>query len=245
MGVASLFTLADLADQVCLNLGAQDNITQLKARKYVNRTILRFIEMGTWSFQHVYQQPFPGVAPSNVTVANQISYVMPNVLKVHTLYMRTPVQRRLQRLEDRKYRRMYPNDTAVGTPYYYREMGRATGTQDNLQIGLYPIPDAAYTLYWDGIVAIPLLVNDTDDFRLVCGIPGYFADIIIEMATAIGWKEVDDQDQGAQLQEVLMRLKSIYEEDQNSIEDRLIMAPFESEDVDRYFDPMLDPRFGE
>ena len=241
-GPSFLFTFADLADQVCINYGAQDNITQAKARKFINRAILRFIEMGNWSWQSVFEQPFPN-PQAPVTVSNQKAYLMPNCLEINSLYMRSPIQRRLIRLDQRKYRRMYPNDTAVGTPYYYVDRGRAPGTIDNRMVSLYPIPDSSYQLLWDGIVAIPLLVNDTDDFRVVCGIPGYFSDLLIEMATAIGWKEVDDATQGQQLTEVLARLKSAYEEDQSSLEDRLIMAPFESEDIDRYFDPQLDPRF--
>lgn len=247
MSATSLFILSDIATQVCNNLGASDNITQAKARQYINRAILRFIEMGTWSFQYVFEQPFPGQgSPINQTTPNQKAYTVLNALKITSLWMQSPIMRRLILLDNRKYRRMYPNDTAVGTPYYYRDMGRVKGsTSDQLQIGLYPVPDSNYVLLWDGIAAIPLLVNDTDDIRSVTGIPGYLVDLVIEMATAIGWKEIDDQDQGTQMAETVKRLAAAYADDQSELEDRLIMAPFESEDVDRYFDPQLDPRFGE
>ena len=143
---------------------------------------------------------------------------------------------------------MYPNDTATGTPYYWRLAGRSnasTSALDTLKVGLYPIPDAAYTLKWDGVRRITLLSADSDDVRVVTGMPVNLVDVLIEMATAIGWKEIDDAAASEQMQEVLIRLKGAYSDDQHNIEDRLIMAPFESDEIDRYFDPQLDPRFNE
>lgn len=242
----NFFLFQSLCDQVCRNVGSQDNLTELRAQDWVNRAIIRFTEMGEWSWQRGYQLPFPNTV-NNVTSANQEIYSVPNCIRIESLFMKSPIQRRLTLLDDRKFRRMYPNNIATGTPYYYRHVGRVNtgGAVDTLQIGLYPIPDSAYTLQWDGVQAMPTLVNATDDIRALTGMPQFMVDILIEMATAIAWKEIDDADNGSQLKEAVARLKSAYGKDQHDIDDRLIMAPFESEDIDRYFDPQLDPRFNE
>ena len=247
MAANDIFTLASLADQVSLNVGSQDNITELKAQKWINRALLRFQELGEWSWQRVYEQPFPNAA-APVLVANQKVYTVSNCLRIESIFLRSPIQRRLVMLEDRQYRRMYPNDTATGTPYYYRLPGRTNVDNQHLNsrnVGFYPIPDSGYTVLWDGVAPINYLLNTTDDIRVLTGMPDFLVDLVIEMATAIGWKEIDDADGQAQMAEVLKRLKGAYSDDQNEIDSRLIMAPFESEDIDRYFDPQLNPNFNE
>lgn len=59
MAANSLYTLAELANLVCLNVGAVDDITQAKAKKNINRALVRFAEMGEWPWQKVYAQDFP------------------------------------------------------------------------------------------------------------------------------------------------------------------------------------------
>ncbi len=113
--------------------------------------------------------------------------------------------------------------------------------KDVLKIGLYPIPDAAYTLLWDGIKPISLVTAASEDIREITGMPVSMIDILIEMATAIGWKEIDDQDQGAQMQEVLLRLKAMYSKDNHSLEDVHVMRGFDDDMV--YRDPVLPPQF--
>lgn len=241
MAANDLFTLAQLADQVCNNLGAVDDVTQTKARKFINRALLRFTEMGEWSWQRVYDQSFPTI------VGGTKVYGVPSCLRIESLYLSSPIQRRLILLQDREYRRRYPNDTATGMPYYYRHAGRSnTGSNvDTLQIGLYPIPDTVYTFKWDGVRAITMLTSDTQDIRNITGMPTFMVDLVVEMATAIGWKEIDDADAATQMQECMVRLKAAYGKDQHDIDDRHIMAPFETEDLDKHFDPQLDPRFNE
>ena len=238
MAATDLFQLQYIANQVCLNVGATDNLTQTKARLWINRCIIRMQEMGEWSWQGAYGLSFN-------TVANQNTYTIPGVLKILTMYLSSPIQRKMTLLAERQFRRMYPNDSAVGTPYYFRKAGWSKATVDSPIFGLYPIPDAIYTVKYDAILPIPLLVNDTDDIRLLTGMPSNLVDLIIEMATAIGFKEEQDVDSSSQMQECMVRLKAAYGDDHSEIEDRLVMAPMEADDIDRYFDPQLDPRFNE
>lgn len=187
---------------------------------------------------------FPGLTA--VTVAGTRTYNVRNCLRITSLYIASPLERKLRLLDDREYRRRYPNDTMQGTPYWYLNRGRGAVDANNLdilKIGLYPVPDAAYTLLWDGIRPINLLVSDSDDIRLITGMPSNLVDIVIEMATAIQWKEIDDAAAATQLQEALMRLKGAWESGSHDIEDRHIMASFD-EDMD-YADPVLPPNYNE
>ncbi len=247
MAATDLFTLADLKTQVCLNLGAVDDVSMAKAGKYINRALIRFQELGIWSFQQVFEQDFPGA--TTVTVAGTKTYSVPECLEITSLFMSSPIQRRLVMLGDREYRRMYPNDTATGTPYYYLRRGKSglisPATFNILKIGLYPVPDAAYTLKWDGYKKITLLSSDTDDVRSKSNIPETMVDLLIEMATAVGWKEIDDGDAAAQMQECMARLKAYYNDDNHSIEDVHVLSPLDGDNLDKIFDPILPPNFGE
>lgn len=243
MAADSLFTLADLKTQVCLNLGATDDVTQSKSEKYINRALIRFSEMGIWSWQRVFNQAFPGT--TSVTVSGTSTYGVKNCLELHSLYYDPAGSQwgRLLLMGDREFRQSYQSPTATGRPYLYLHRGRTnTATEkDVLNIGVYPTPDAAYTLKWDGIKPITLLTGVTQDVREITGIPVHMIDILIEMATAIGWKEIDDAVTGEQMNEVLMRLKGMYNRDNHSIEDVHVMRGFDSEDY--YRDPTLPPQY--
>lgn len=244
MAANSLFILSDLANQVCLNLGATDDLSQLKAQKYINRALIRFSEMGIWSWQKVYAQAFPGA--TSVTVNGTFEYSVKNCLEIHSLYF-DPTNSNVGRLilmGDREFRQRYSQANATGRPYLYLERGRANADTNNLdtqKIGLYPIPDAAYTLKWDGIKPISLLTSASDDVRVVTGMPVSMIDILIEMATAIGWKEIDDAQAAEQMQEVMVRLKGMYQKDNHSIEDNHVFRSFEGEDF--YRDPTLPANY--
>lgn len=243
MAFDALYTMADLQLQVGLNLGATDDVTLAKAAKYVNRALLRFSEMGIWSWQKVFGQSFPGT--TSVTISGTADYSVKNCLEMHSLYFDPAGSQwgRLTLMGDREFRQCYQNPIATGRPYLYLHRGRVNSSteKDVLKIGLYPVPDAAYTLKWDGIKPITLLTGATQDVREQTGMPSHLIDLLIEMATAIGWKEIDDADAATQMQEVMIRLKNAYNRDNHSIEDVNIMRGFDSEDY--YRDPQLPSNY--
>jgi hypothetical protein len=138
---------------------------------------------------------------------------------------------------------MYPNNTANGNPYYWRRMGSSTTVVNTIKIGVYPIPDAIYTLKYDGVKPIVSLVNDTDDIRLITGMPNTLVDLVIEMATAIGWTQIDDSEATNKLKECLVRMETAYGQDKSEIDDRLIMSPMEVDEWNKYWDPVLPSNF--
>jgi hypothetical protein len=195
-----------------------------------------FMEQGIWSWQYVYEQSLP-------TVGGTSTYSV-SALKINSLYSTNP-NRRLKPIEDRAFRRFYPNPTLSGTPYLYRRMGRSTATADTLKIGLYPVPDGVYALKWDGILPITLLTSDSQDVRTTTGMPSTIVNLLIDLAVAIGFGQNGDSDENPKLQEVLARLESAYAQDNYDIDDSMVMAPLEAEDLNRYYDPALPPDFGE
>lgn len=243
MAANSLFALSDLTTQVCLNLGAVDDVSVAKAQKWINRALIRFSEMGIWSWQKVVEQAFPGA--TSVTVAGTATYSVKNCIEMQSLYFDPSSSNvgRLLLMDDREFRRLYQQTTATGRPYLYLHRGRVNDAtnKDVLKIGLYPIPDAAYTLKWDGIKPISLLTATTDDVREVTGMPVTMVDILIEMATAIGWKEIDDQAATVQMQEVMVRLREAYNRDNHDIEDNHVMRS--DPGPDPYMDPRLPPQY--
>lgn len=198
---------------------------------------MMFSEVGEWSFQRVYGESFS-------TVASTATAEISNVLRIDSMYTATPLQRKLTLIEDRLFRIRFPNATATGTPYYWRIAGRKKASTDTQIVGLYPIPDAVYTINWDGVRKIPLMSNDGDDIRDVTGMPTQYVNLVIEIATALGYKSDDDQLASQQLQECAQRLQNFYHKDQDQIDDRLIMRPFEAEDSAFMADPLLPPNFG-
>lgn len=243
MAANSLYQLSDMAEQVAENYGDTSDITITKAKKWINRAGIIFSEVGDWRFLNVYGEILSTV------VSQELYEVTPSgtnkVNKILTLYSSQPIQRRIQLIEDRQFRRLYPNNTATGFPYYYREAGRSTTVLDVPIIGLYPIPDSIITLRYDFKRQIPMLINDTDDPRLAWGMPQHYCELVIDLATAIGFRELDDSMHGEAYQEAMSRIAGAYKDDGANVENRFVFAPMESEDMDRFFDPMLDPRFYE
>lgn len=233
----SLFTLDDLALQVGKNIGDQSDLTLADCKKWINRSLLMFSEMGEWSFQRVYGESFS-------TVANTATAEVANVIRIDSMYTATPLQRKLTLIEDRLFRIRFPNATATGTPYYWRIAGRKKADTDTQIVGLYPIPDAVYTINWDGVRKIPLLVNDSDDIRTVTGMPTQYVNLVIEIATALGYKGDDDALAAQQLQECAQRLQNFYFKDQDQIDDRLIMRPMDADSMSDWYDPILPSQYG-
>lgn len=237
MAANDLFRLDYLADQVGLNLGATDDISLAKAKKYLNRALIRFSEMGIWSWQYAPGQSFS-------TVNGTETYEFANVLKIKSMWMASPIQRRLSLVNDRQFRGLYPNTSATGTPYLYRKAGYSSTTVDAPKFAFYPIPNGVFTVYYDCIRPITLMSADTNDVRLITGMPSNLIDILIEMATAIGYKEIDDSMSAKQMEECMLRLSAAFREDQSEIDDVMVMRAFESEDAYRYDDPVLPPQYG-
>lgn len=243
MAANDLYTQIDMATQVALNYGDTSDITIEKAKKWLNRGLVLINEAGDWSWARVFGEELTTVASQEIYSLTPTS--SNTIKKLESVYMSSPIQRRLKMVEDRQFRRLYPNNTATGTPFFYRKAGKDRTAVDTLKIGLYPVPSGVYTIKYDFVSNIPLLVAETDDPRKVCGMPTSLCELLIDIATAIGFRELDDAVYQSAFAEVVERIAQAYRDDYSEIEDSFVMAPMESSDIDKFFDPVLTPYFNE
>lgn len=238
MAANSLFTLEDLSLQVAQNYGDTSDITIAKCEKFINRALLRINEMGDWSWLMKYDATF------NTTSGTETYTLGAGVKKVYALYYSDNVRRKLRLMDDRRFREIFTyNVTPTGTPLWYRLAGRDT-TYGRRQVKLFPIPNATIAMYYDYRQEISLLTATTDDVRVVTGMPDHMVDALIELATAIGYREQDDGDYESAMEEAMARLQRLLEDDLTEIDDRVRMANFEGDSV-YYGDPVLPPQYGD
>lgn len=236
MNPAQLYTIRGIVRQVCQNVGSLDETTQEQAYTWVNRALIRFSELGEWSWQKFYGE-------SLTTVASQAIVTLPNVFKVTSMFMASPYQKKLVMIEDRQFRAQYPNDTFTGCPYFYRTAGTSKSNADAIELGFYPIPDAAYTINYDGVRPIALPTSLSQDIRQYTGMPANIVDIVIDMATAIGYEADDDVNEGPRFARAVARMEAAYQKDQSQIDDRLVMSPFGEVDAYQMQDPLFPPQY--
>lgn len=238
MAADSLFTLLDLATETSQNLGATDDVSIAKAKKFVNRALIRISEMGPWSWQMVYD------ATVN-TVSGTESYVLAtDVKKLQAVWINDTARRKLRLIDDRRFREIFTqNVTPQGTPLYYRDFGR-DATTGNRKIALYPVPNSVLAIGYDYEREMQLLVDNTDDVRVETGMPDHMVDALIELATAIGYREQDDSDYGSAMAEAIERWIELRNNDQTEIDDAIRAAPMGGDGRD-FLDPILPPRFGD
>ena len=158
--------------------------------------------------------------------------------------MSSPYQKKLDLIEDREFRARFPNDTFTGCPYFYRVHGTSTSNPDYLSFAFYPIPDAVYTIKYDGVRPIELPSSDSMDIRVTTGMPSMLADVLIDMATAIGFVGDDDVKADRQLASAIARLENAYKMNDSQIDDRLVARPFGGvEDMQGAQDPWLPTNY--
>lgn len=236
MAANDLFTLLDIATEVSQNYGDTSDITIAKAKKWVNRALMRISEMGTWSWQKVYDEALN-------TVAGTETYTLADgVKKINAIWIQGSTRRKLRLIEDRRFREIFTQPTTPqGTPLYYRNYGR-DATSGEKKIAIYPVPNAVYALKYDYDREIQMLVDNTDDVRVETGMPAHMIDALIELATAIGYRELDDSDYESAMAEALERWRALFADDSSEIDDRIRQAPFEADGPDLN-DPVLPSNY--
>lgn len=236
MNPSQLYTIRGMIRQVCQNVGSLDEQTQEQAYVWINRALIRFSELGQWSWQKFYGDTVD-------TVVNEAIVTLPNVFEVTSMYMASPYQKKLVLIEDRQFRAQYPNDTFTGCPYFYRLTGTSKSNADAIDVGFYPIPDSTYTIKFDGVRPISLPTSLSQDIRQYTGMPANIVDIVIDMATAIGYEADDDVDESSRFARAVARMEAAYQKDQSKIDDRLIMSPFDALEAAELAMPQFPPQF--
>lgn len=219
------------------SLGAVDDVTVATCKRLVNRALVRISEKYDWPFLFVQ-------GGTITTVASTETYSLDTtVQKVTSMYVTGTRSRVLRLMEGRQFRQTFTNPIlSTGTPNYYRYAGvdASTGAK---KVSLYTIPSTAETIYYDYVKKMPLLSNNTDDVRTVCGLPDHAVDALIELATAIGMRKFDDADYESAMAEAIVRWDAIYQDYTNEIDDRLRARSFEGAEFIG-MDPILPPAYG-
>lgn len=237
MASTSLYTLAEIAAVVAENYGADDDITLARAKKWVNRALMRINEMGDWSWLMAFDATFS-------TVASTESYVLgAGVKKIYSVSLNIgSARRKLRLIDDRKFRDLFAyNTTTTGTPSWYRLFGRDAST-GRRKVALFPIPSSVVSVYYDYRKEITLLTNDSDDVRATTGMPDHMIDALIELATAISYRQLDDSDYANAMAEAVARWRTLLAEDLNEIDDTIRMRGFDM-DASMFGDPVLPPQY--
>ena len=246
MAVNSLFTLEDIATQVALNYGDQTDFTIEKAKKWVNRALLRINEMGDWSWLMVFDATF------NTASGTEAYTLADGVKRVYSLFITSSTARRkLKLVDDRRFREVYTNTvTPQGTPHIYRLYGRSTavGFEGRRKVALWPVPNATYAMYYDYRREIPLFTDALDasgaTVMEVTGMPAHMVDALIELATAISFRELDDSDYESAMAEAMARWNNLLADDLTEIDDSIRMRAFNTE-TSYFGDPVLPPQYGD
>jgi hypothetical protein len=104
-------------------------------------------------------------------------------------------------------------------------------------VALSPTPATAnYTLSWS--------LERDPDVRRETMMPDHMVDALIELATAIGFREQDDSDYESAMAEAVARWQGLLAEDLNEIDDKIRQVAFEADRV-YYGDPVLPPQYGD
>lgn len=238
MAADSLYTLLDIATQVAQNYGDTSDITLAKAKQWVNRALIRIDEIGDFSWLMKFDETF------NTVAGTETYTLVDGVKRIYAIYYQQNVRRKLRLMDDRRFREVFTYSVSPqGTPLWYRLYGR-NATNGNRKVALWPIPNNAIAIYYDYRKEMTLLVNDSDDVRSVTGMPGHMVDALIELATAISFRELDDSDYESAMAEAVGRWQKLLAEDLSEIDDNIRMKNFESDSI--YFgDPVLPPQYGD
>ena len=237
MSATDLFTLTDLSLEVAQILGDTSDIGIAKAKKFINRALIRVSEIGDFPFLVIEGASF-------ATVASTETYGLAvGVKRILAVYVTGNSARKFTLMNNRDFRERFPNvSSSVGTPYFYRYTKTDTTTGQRY-VGLYPIPSAVETIYYDYIKEMVLLTNNTDDVRIVSGLPDYMVDALIELAAAIGMREQDDENYEGAMAEAIARWNNLYLENNSEIDDRIRARPSDGQSLD-YLDPKLPSNYG-
>lgn len=237
MSIPELYTLDDLATEITEAYGSSTATDRSKAYRTVNRAIQIIAKKGRWPFFRVEDATF-------TTVSGTETYILPtNIKLVDYIHMRDPA-RKLRFIDLRTLRRKYPNNTTLtGTPLYWRTVNYDPSAE-GYRIALWPIPDAAITMYYDADLNPNFLSDKSDDVRTI-GIPDEMISTLINIATALMYEKYDNDMYTQKMAEAKQELDEDFYRMTNHPDDDLTSRQYSGAYDLRRDDPILPPQYGE
>lgn len=202
MGVADFYSFLGLATEVAELYGAADPITITRAKRQLNRSLLRMSRY-KWSFMKEDEDE------TFTTTSGEEFYTMDSSYRdILGLTIRDP-ERKLHEITTENLKFHFPDQTeSTGTPSHYRRVSFDRYSK-GIKIALWPIPDAAFTIYVDALKFIPLMSNNGDDIRSTSGIPEHLIDVVISLALSYMYRRGDAKYNTAKQEAELLLLDAL------------------------------------
>lgn len=230
-----LFTLNEIAKEVGHNYGDTSTPSITRAKRYINRALIRLNSLGPW--------PFLDDLKTFSTVANTGIYSISRAFsKIRGLHIRDDNDRKLIKIDKAQLRIAEPDpDDSTSTPLYYLPVGFKNGSW---RFRLHPVPDAAYTIYVDGDLRIPLFIDGEDDIREVCNMPDEMVEVVIDLASALMDRKNDDALYRQNLADAMTHAEMVRAMMDSNVDDEMLSREYGEEIDITTGDPRLPPEYG-
>lgn len=166
-------TFVQMLDDVKARCAITDSNLDGQIRQWLNLAQQNIITRYTWQF--LFQED------SISTVAAQDTYSLgTDVMHIYML-RDTTNNRRISYATNLDFFKAVPNPVSTGAPYTFRIIGSrqaAVNTVASIQVVLYPIPDAVYTVYY----SYYMRVNDLSASSDISLIPVQFHELLVHYA---------------------------------------------------------------
>jgi hypothetical protein len=230
------FTFLEIATVVAENFGSTSAQSITRCKKLVNRAAERLVGHGRkWSWTKI--------TDTFDTVADQAEYSLNDDVRKPFLFALTGSTRgKLECMPDRSFVEAVPDaDETSGSPTLWRLDGVDSNGQ--VQIALWPVPDAVYTVQYKYWKQMEPMVEDDDDVRSKMGLPAHMLEVLIQIATALSFKGIDDARYNDDMAEAMAMLDAAYADDQDN-PDVTIRAPERTRDELTDGEPIYPSNYG-
>jgi hypothetical protein len=231
-----LYRLENVVLDVARNFGNESTQSKDRIKRMINRAATRIIGHDRkWSWLYVVD--------SFETAADVETYSLNQDTRSLLMLWKTGDNRGpIDRIPSRQFRKYVPDEsTYSGVPRLWDEAG--VDTNGSKVISLFPVPDNTYTVKYQYYRHLLPVRNDQTNLWAYWGMPPNIIEILIQMATALTFKGIDDDRYQTDIAEAEAMIVDAYAADQEK-GNTIIRAP--AEDPDNFFSdgPMMPWNFG-
>lgn len=231
-----LYRFENVVFDVARQYGNESQLSRDRIGRIVNRAaVLVAGDDRDWSWMHVIDTFTTATGVEEYTLNADVR----DILQMwKTGSNRGPIDR----IGPKQFRRFVPDTTVYnGVPRMWDDRG--VDSSGSKIISLFPIPSGAYTINYQYFKHITPIRNNQVDVRSWWGMPPNVIECVIQMATALTFKGMDDARYKAERAEAEAMVQNAFMADQRKGA-TVIRVP--SEDPDNAFSdgPMLPPTWG-
>ncbi len=184
------------------------------------------------------------VTKSFNTIAGEDEYALSSSVKAapSIFFVKGSNKRKLRRIPSRSFIESVPDRSDdSGNPTFYDFEG--VNSNGCRVVSLWPTPSGVEEIFYRGKRVIQPIVNDEADIRAAWGMPEDVIEALIEYATALAWKGMNDSRYQEQMGEAQELLDRAYAADQENVDTKK-RAPMIDGEVPYDEDIQLPARFG-